>query len=125
MNIKKQIKEYMAGLEASEEGTLTASFNFGENFLGFQGHFPQEKVLPGVCHIQCITSMIEEYTGKPVLLKEIVSVKFLLPVFPSEEIVCTCRGIKNGQSDFVVRASVNRNGKAVSEIKLKGSFEQK
>lgn len=114
----------MAGLGSGDEGVLTAYFIFPEDFLGFQGHFPEEKVLPGVCQIQCVTTMIEKYTGKSVLLKEIVSVKFLAPVFPSEEIICVCRGIKDANSAFVVKASVSRNGKAVAEMKLKGSFDQ-
>lgn len=125
MSIKKQIKKYLTGLEFSGEGVLTASFTFPEDFLGFQGHFPEKKVLPGVCQIQCVTSMIEKYTGKAVLLSEIVSVKFLAPVFPSEEIICCCRGIKDDLSDFVVKASVISNGKAVAEMKLKGSFDRR
>lgn len=125
MSIKKQIEKYMAGLGSRDEGVLTAHFMFPEDFLGFQGHFPEEKVLPGVCQIQCVTSMIEKYTGESVLLKEIVSVKFFAPVFPSEEITCVCRGIKDARSDFVVNASVSRNGKAVAEMKLKGSFDQR
>ena len=78
----------MTVLETSGEGVLTARFTFPEEFVGFQGHFPSDKVLPGVCQIQCIASMIEKYTGKSFLLKEIVSAKFLSPVLPSEEIIC-------------------------------------
>jgi len=125
LSIKKEVEKNMIAFESSDDGVLTARFKFPVDFIGFQGHFPEEKVLPGVCQIQCVVSMIEKFIGSPVLLKEIVSAKFLAPVFPSEEIICVCRGIKDAHKDFVVKASVSRNGKAVAEIKLKGSFDQR
>lgn len=124
MSIKKEVERYMTGMESTAEGVLTAHFIFPENFLGFQGHFPTGKVLPGVCQIQCVTSMIEKHTGRAVLLKEIVSAKFLSPIFPSEEIICVCRGLTDTHEDFVVKASVSRDGRAVAELKLRGSLTQ-
>lgn len=122
MSIKKEVEKNMIAFESSDDGVLTACFKFPVDFLGFQGHFPEEKVLPGVCQIQCVASMIERFIGKPVLLKEIVSAKFLAPVFPSEEIICVCRGLNDSHQDFVVKASVSKDGKKISELKLWVSF---
>ena len=122
MSIKIEVEKNMIAFESSDDKVLTAHFKFPPDFLGFQGHFPLEKVLPGVCQIQCVSSMIERFIGKPVLLKEIVSAKFFAPVLPSEEIICVCRGLNDSYEDFVVKASVSKNGKTVAELKLKGGI---
>ena len=114
----------MTVLETSGDGILTARFTFPEEFVGFQGHFPSDKVLPGVCQIQCIASMIEK-SGRPFLIKEIVSAKFLSPVLPSEEIVCVCSRPEHTSEEFVVKASVSKAGRVVAEFKLRGQFQGK
>ena len=123
MSIKKEVEKYMTALDASADGVLTARFIFPDEFVGFQGHFPSEKVLPGVCQIQCIASMVEK-SGKAFLLKEIISAKFFLPVLPSEEIVCVCSRIKDTPEDFVVKASVSRGEQVVAELKLRGLIQE-
>ena len=121
MSIKNEVEKNMTAFESSDDKTLTARFKFPIDFIGFQGHFPSEKVLPGVCQIQCAASMLERFFGKPVLLKEIVSAKFFAPVFPSEEIICVCRGLNDSHKEFVIKASVSKNGKTVAELKLRGA----
>lgn len=124
MSIKKEVEKYMTVLETSGNGVLTARFTFPEEFIGFQGHFPSDKILPGVCQIQCISSMIEK-SGKPFLLKEIVSAKFLSPVLPAEEIVCVCSRPEDTSEEFVVKASVSKAGRVVAEFKLRGRSQGK
>ena len=124
MSIKTEVEKYMSVLETSGDGVLTARFTFPGEFVGFQGHFPSGKVLPGVCQIQCISSMLEK-SGRPFLLKEIVSAKFLSPVLPSEEIVCSCSSPEHAGGDFVVKASVRKAGRVVAEFKLRGSSQVK
>jgi len=123
LSIKKEVEKYMTVLETGD-GALTACFTFPAEFIGFQGHFPSDKVLPGVCQIQCISSMIEK-AFRPFMLKEIVSAKFLSPVLPSEEIVCVCSRPGPGQEEFVVKASVSKAGRVVAEFKLRGLFRGK
>lgn len=125
MSIRKEVERYMTALESSADGILTACFIFPEEFVGFQGHFPSEKVLPGVCQIQCVVSMIEKYSGKTFLIKEIVSAKFLSPVLPSEEICCVCSRVEDTLEEFVVKASVDKGGRTVAELKLRGLVQGK
>lgn len=111
----------MTGLVESD-GTLTSRFVFPEDFIGFQGHFPGNKVLPGVCQIQCIASMLETWKNKAVAIKEIVLAKFLAPVLPSEELTCVCRDITAADKYFMVKAYVNKGAERVAEFKLKVYF---
>lgn len=122
----------MTGL-AESDGILTSRFVFPEDFIGFQGHFPSNKVLPGVCQIQCIASMLEAWKKCDVSLKEIMLAKFLKPVLPGEELTCECRlapGIdfksapNQLSEDFMVKAYVNKGAERVAEFKLKVCFEE-
>jgi 3-hydroxymyristoyl/3-hydroxydecanoyl-(acyl carrier protein) dehydratase len=112
----------MKGLLQIDGNTLTASFIFPEDFAGFRGHFPAQKVLPGVCHIQCVTLMFERAKKRPVILKEIIQAKYISPVLPSEELVCICSdGSKDG-GDIILKATLSRDNRKVSEVKLRVSI---
>ena len=119
--IKSDIERCMKGLTPVDGNTLKAVFIFPEDFIGFQGHFPSHKVLPGVCHIQCVTLMFERAKERPVCLKEIIQAKYISPVLPSEEIVCVCSSTQEG-ADFILKATISRDNLKVSELKLKVSI---
>ncbi len=123
-NIKKDITRCMSNLWETENGGLNASFVFPEDFIGFQGHFPEKKILPGVCRIQCIINMLETWEKKHVVLREVVMAKFLSPVSPSEELVCTCNPLKEFENYFIFRASFSKESGKVAEVKLKVSFDR-
>ena len=114
----------MNELETAEDLTLTARFVFPDDFIGFHGHFPGNKILPGICQIQCAIAMLERWKKGRVVVKEIVLAKFLAPVFPSEELTCVCRDITDTDDVFVLKASFSKSGQKVAELKLKVAFDQ-
>ncbi len=117
--MKKAIEQCMAGFEAKESGELSAGFIFPENFIGFQGHFPGNKILPGICQIQCALSMLERWRGEKAVLTEIISAKFFSPVLPAEELICKAGNTAEGNGTVILKASFSRDGKKVSEMKLR------
>ncbi|MBI4848342.1 MAG: hypothetical protein HY808_07195 [Nitrospirae bacterium] len=124
--IKREIEKCMSGLEegtVKETPGLIARFTFPEEFIGFQGHFPGNKILPGVCQIQCAVTMLEKWKKRKVVLKEIVLAKFFATVSPSEEITCMCKGIDKTDADFILRAYFSKGNKKISELKLKVEFK--
>lgn len=121
--IKKEIEHCMSGLFESGQ-TLTAHFAFPEDFIGFQGHFPDNKILPGVCQIQCAVTMLEKWKNLPVVLKEIILAKFFSTVTPLEEFICVCKGIEHTDEEFILRASLHKGDKKISEMKLRVRFNK-
>ena len=113
----------MSHLREAENGGLNARFVFPEDFIGFQGHFPGKKVLPGVCQIQCVINMLESWGKKRVVLREVIMAKFLSPVSPSEELVCVCNPVNKSENDFTFKASFSKGSGKVAEVKLKVSLE--
>ncbi|RJR16571.1 MAG: hypothetical protein C4581_09655 [Nitrospiraceae bacterium] len=119
INIKKAVEQCMSGFEAKESGELTAGFMFPDDFIGFQGHFPGSKILPGICQIQCALCMLEKLHGKKVVLREIISAKYFQPVLPSEELICRAGSTREASGDVVLKASFSMDNKKVSEMKLR------
>ena len=119
--IKSEIERSMTGLQ-KEGKRLTSRFAFPSGFIGFQGHFPQKKVLPGVCQIQCVLTLLEQGSGKTVVLKEVVLAKYFSPVFPDEELTCVISDMGDSRSELVVKAAISRASDKISEMKLRVSY---
>lgn len=120
--IKAEIERYMTG--PAKEGTrLTSRFAFPPAFIGFQGHFPEKKILPGVCQIQCALSMLEKGSGKAVVLKEVVLVKYFSPVFPEDEVTCVVNDMGDTSGEAVVKAIISKKTGKISEMKLRISYD--
>lgn len=116
--IKTEIEQCLAGL-AKADRVLTARFCFPPEFIGFQGHFPLKKILPGACQIQCVLSTIEKGDEQPVALKEIELAKYFTPVFPDEEIVCTVREVASDNGESIFKATITKGSAKVTEMKLR------
>ena len=65
---------------------------FDESELVFEGHFPQNKILPGVMLIEYALYLGEVYlkeNNEARQLGEVVSARFLSPVTPGMKVLCT------------------------------------
>ncbi len=58
-------------------------FNAGHDI--FKGHFPQQPVVPGVCMMQIVKELLEEQTGRKLVLRQALQVKFLQLILPETE----------------------------------------
>lgn len=114
--IKEEIAQNMTSLMSSN-GTITSRFLFPESFLGFQGHFPDKKILPGVCQVQCVLTALERATKSSIRLREIVLAKYFAPVVPNDEVACVCSDV--GQGEFIMKAVMTKGDQKVSEFKLR------
>lgn len=104
---------------AVTDSTFSSGFIFPEEFIGFQGHFPSKKVLPGACQIQCVVSTIEKGMGRRVALKEIMLAKYTAPIFPGDNIVCTVSGDQGAGGEIVYKARVTKGAEKVTDMKLR------
>jgi 3-hydroxyacyl-[acyl-carrier-protein] dehydratase len=121
--IKAEIEQYMSG-PVREGSSLSSRFAFPPEFIGFQGHFPEKKILPGVCQVQCALSLIEKGQGQSVVLKEIVLAKYFSPVFPDDEVTCVVSDLGDRGGDMTVKVVITKSAVKVSEMKLRVSLSQ-
>ena len=108
--ITREIAQHMSELSEKGEDQATATFLFPKDFIGFQGHFPDEPILPGVCEIQAVLVLLSSWKSKQVLLRTIKSAKFLAPIGSGEETVITCEVTQEDRRSLAVKASVSSAG---------------
>ena len=53
----------------------------------FDGHFPNDPIVPGVAQLHTVVSLCSELVGHPVTLTGIRRMKFSRPVYPSMELL--------------------------------------
>ena len=51
----------------------------------FKGHFPAQPVVPGVCMVEIVKELLQQNTGKHLLLKQAGNVKFLRLIIPATQ----------------------------------------
>ncbi|MCH5599874.1 hypothetical protein [Niabella ginsengisoli] len=62
---------------------LTATIIIDEGHKIFEGHFPGQPVLPGVCQLQIVKELLEKGLNKTLFLSEASQCKFLQMVDPT------------------------------------------
>jgi 3-hydroxyacyl-[acyl-carrier-protein] dehydratase len=65
------------------------TFRFGDDFLGFQGHFPGHPILPAFVQLLLGECAVRRRSDRPWILRRVERAKFLRPIQPNEPVtVC-------------------------------------
>ena len=70
--------------KVSSETEIWAELRINANHKIFEGHFPNQPVVPGVCMMQMIKEILEQVIGKETNLVPAVDMKFLAVINPLE-----------------------------------------
>ena len=65
------------------DNTITCRITYAPDHEIFKGHFPDNPIVPGVCTIGMVKSVLEKSLKKDLILKESGSVKFLGLITPT------------------------------------------
>ncbi|MDD3876191.1 MAG: hypothetical protein PHT69_06190 [Bacteroidales bacterium] len=88
-------------LEISEDGCNSfAVITLDPDHDIFKGHFPENPVLPGVCLVHIIKSVMIAAVEKPLMMFNCQSIKFQLPVNPLENNILEIDIKNKSTSDF-------------------------
>lgn len=74
----------LTSYEKAENGSFIAHIHLNKDHDIFKGHFPGNPVTPGVCMMQIIKELTEEFTGSALFLKSASNVKFMAIINPFE-----------------------------------------
>lgn len=50
----------------------------------YEGHFPNQPVMPGVCMLQLVTELTSQAVGQALQLQKASQAKFLIPIVPQQ-----------------------------------------
>lgn len=102
-----------------EDGQLRAVFSFPVDFIGFQGHFPDTPVLPGICMIQTFLVMYAAHTGRDIRLNTVLAAKFTGVISTDQTCVFTLvEAAGNAPGEFRLTGTIQREGDQVASMKL-------
>ena len=111
--MKREIEKHMSTVSLSETGAA-AEFIFPDTFKGFQGHFPGNPIVPGVCLIQCALVLAEEALGKSLEVKMIKNAKFVATISPMQPVRLEC----TFNERKIVGAEFTSDGNRIASLKL-------
>jgi len=123
---RNRIRDEIVGLlrnfrRDSKTGSISANFTFPANFIGFDGHFPENPILPGICQIQCVLVVLSEEMNTEVRVSEVQRARFLNTVIPGEEILVKGTTESIGDSlagKFVISKQNGEKKITVSRLKI-------
>lgn len=114
-----RITELKEGLKVSGYKNVTANEQF------FQGHFPEEPVMPGVLILEAIAQVgavailkKEEFKGKIPLFAGADKVRFRQKVVPGDKLELTCEIIKLRGPVGIGKGVATVDGKKVCEAEI-------
>ncbi len=67
-----------------ESHTLKTTIKVNKEHHIFNGHFPNNPVMPGVCMMQISKELLKNYIGKPLFMQSCNNVKFMAIINPEE-----------------------------------------
>lgn len=108
--------------EEQAAGTFKTKVALNPNHPIFEGHFPAQPVLPGVCLLNMLKDIIGAIKNKPVNLKSAATIKYIKLVDPEVEPALVFQiQISEGEGALQVIAESNlADGSA--NFKFKGVF---
>jgi 3-hydroxyacyl-[acyl-carrier-protein] dehydratase len=104
------------------QDTLHARIQFNAEHPVFEGHFPKQPIVPGVCMVQIVRELAEQKVQQPLRIHEGDHIKFLKFVNPTErpEVEITI-ALRQQTSGYGVQATMF-DGEDVL-FKFTGSFQ--
>lgn len=111
-------------IEEKEDGKREIEIELNPGHALYQGHFPGQPVVPGVCTLQIIKESAEQIVNRPLQYAQIASSKFLSAVNPLETqllhlsiqlketeealLKLQAEGICNGKEFIKLKATLNK-----------------
>ena len=120
--IEDELLTALVGAHAHQEGTAacaTLEFHYPTSFVGFQGHFPNDPILPGVCLLQSLRIGLEQAWGARLKITEIRNAKFVAPVRPGDAISFAVTELSRTPDAVSTKAKITRGGERVAELSVK------
>lgn len=80
---------YVINAFSFEDNSITTTLTLNKDHVIFNGHFPGNPVMPGVCTMQIIKELTEKALDKDLLLSVSTNIKFMALINPEKNPVLT------------------------------------
>ena len=116
--LRDEIDACVTAFTPEGEHAAQVAWVFPRTFSGFQGHFPNNPLFPGVCLVAAQLEAARRLVGARLDLLEMENVKFTWPVFPDRQVDGRLRVEPVGGSRWRVQAELKRGGRRIAKFLL-------
>jgi 3-hydroxyacyl-[acyl-carrier-protein] dehydratase len=109
--------------KVSSETEIWAELRINANHKIFEGHFPNQPVVPGVCMMQMIKEILEQVIGKETKLVQASDMKFLAVINPVENNLVHASIKYTADESGAVNVVASLFKDELVHFKFKGQFE--
>ena len=91
-----------------DDSEVTTNIRLNQEHAIYEGHFPQQAVVPGVCMMQMIAELTSKALDKELLIKKASQAKFLIPIIPDKnpELSVNIKYAEQDGGEFKVTGSI-------------------
>ena len=107
----------------SSDSKITAKLSLNPDHAIFKGHFEQMPVVPGVCQTQILKELLQNNTGKTLLLSKGDNIKFMGMIVPTQNPVVMVEMDYVMVESNVIKADAKLFFENTTFTKFKGEFE--
>jgi 3-hydroxyacyl-[acyl-carrier-protein] dehydratase len=104
------------------EGEIVTTVSLNKNHEIFEGHFPGNPVMPGVCMIQMIKELTERATEKNLFLSNCSNIKFMAIIDPRKNQLLTLK-IDFAEENGIIKVKNTASFEDTVALKLNASFK--
>jgi acyl-coenzyme A synthetase/AMP-(fatty) acid ligase len=99
---------------------ILLTLNFPEDYIHFQGHFPEMKILPAVVQVDWVMKILRNKFGLPSTMKKISLFKLQKPIFPNTKVLLDIElDLKNHRVKFSYKNPQDETAYSQGRITLK------
>ena len=113
--LQTEVQQCITKISSSDANVTRATLLFPQSFIGFDGHFEQQSILPGICKIQAVLA-VASHTLEDVSLSCVKLAKFFTPVMPGDEITLDLTIKKTADSPVKLSAIITRGSDKIAKI---------
>ena len=116
-----ELRSRMADIRRTEEGQYVCSMAFDPAFRGFEGHFPGNPIVPGVCLIEAGRVFAEEVLKKALTTRSVTQCRFRRPIFAGERADLRIGLAEEGENLWKIQADIRVEGNVCAQVRLKAA----
>lgn len=106
----------------NNDGTLAVTVSLNKDHEIFEGHFPGNPVMPGVCMIQMIKELTERATEKSLFLSSCSNIKFMAIIDPEKNPLLSLK-IDFSEVDGTIKVKNTVSYEDTLALKLNATFK--
>ena len=105
--IQSELLKRVRDFQRHDDGSYSAAITFDPAFTGFDGHFPDNPVVPAVCQLSAVEVLAHLALRRQDLkLATISLMKFRAPLLPNDTATFTFT-LTQSENDIIVKADVS------------------